>query len=141
MDSWGGAIELGILAANFNVALLCLDVETGKIIRFQLEENPPSNFVVLVYSGIHYDVIARNKECLTQDKPLDVCVFEEDSVDGDTFIVDCQKLCALLQQKNYVTNTTTFRVRCLECYEILVGEMGASNHANATNHFRFGEVK
>ncbi|CAK7906265.1 ubiquitin thioesterase Otu1p [[Candida] anglica] len=142
MDSWGGAIELGILAEHFQIAIHCLDVESGKIMKFQSEQHKPHNFIVLVYSGIHYDLVVRNQKLSTtkSDKQSDVCVFENGSLEGDTMLQDCEKLGQLLQTQNYSTNTTTFRLRCLQCYEVLVGEMGASNHANSTGHFKFGET-
>lgn len=140
-DSWGGAIELGILSGKLDINFYCLDVELGKFIKF--ESSKSNKFMVLVYSGIHYDVMGRNAKLTSsvQDKQYDKCIFEKDTEEGESFLEDCSKLCKLLQTKNYSTNTTTFRVRCLECYEVLVGEMGASNHANKTGHFKFGEVK
>lgn len=140
-DSWGGAIELGILAQHFGVDIQCLDVETAKLIKF--ESDNAANLVVLVYSGIHYDVMARNRvlSVLCHDKQRDQCVFAKDSDEGRSFLHDCVAVAQLLQKQSYATNTTTFRVRCLECYEVLVGEMGASNHASERGHYRFGEVE
>lgn len=141
-DSWGGAIEIGIIAQHLNLDIYCLDVELANFIKFE-NSSSAEEFIVLVYSGIHYDVMARNQILSTNflDKLKDECVFRKGSPQGDSFLKDCQELCRLLQTKNYSTNTTTFRVRCLECYEILVGEMGASNHGNKTGHYRFGEIK
>ncbi|CAH2354366.1 ubiquitin thioesterase Otu1p [[Candida] railenensis] len=141
-DSWGGAIEIGIIAQHLNLDIYCLDVESANFIKFE-NSSSAEEFIVLVYSGIHYDVMARNLILSTKlsDKRKDECVFRKGSPEGKLFLEDCQELCRLLQTKNYSTNTTTFRVRCLECYEILVGEMGASNHGNKTGHYRFGEIK
>lgn len=33
-STWGGAIELGILAKHFNTEIASIDVETGRIDRF-----------------------------------------------------------------------------------------------------------
>jgi len=52
--TWGGAIELGILAVHYNTEIASIDVESGRIDRF----SPPgggSMRCILIYSGIHYD--------------------------------------------------------------------------------------
>lgn len=135
-DSWGGAIELGILSDYFNIKILCLDIETNNFIIFEQEKS--SQFIILVYSGIHYDLLVLNTQ-LSTNKIGDLTKW---SLDNEKLLTQYSKqLCTLLQLRNYSTNTTTFRVRCLNCYKVLVGEMGASNHANETGHFQFGEVK
>lgn len=135
-DAWGGAIELGILSKYLNVRINCFDVELGRSMVFQDEEHVPAKFVCLIYSGIHYDCFVTN-QALTQSKTGDVGGWSENE---DAILHASATLVSHLQKRNYTTNTTTFRVRCLECYEILVGEMGATNHANSKGHFRFGEV-
>ncbi|CUM62498.1 uncharacterized protein PRCAT00000048001 [Priceomyces carsonii] len=142
-NSWGGAIELGILASELNIRIDCLDIELGNIIKFENENNEPNMFIILIYSGIHYDLLALNSE-LSNDsfhKAKDETKWLIASSERENIISGAKELCALLQLKNYSTNTTKFRVRCLDCYKVLVGEMGASNHANETGHFNFGEVK
>ncbi|KAK6457855.1 uncharacterized protein RJT20DRAFT_26763 [Scheffersomyces xylosifermentans] len=144
-DSWGGAIELGILADWFDIRINCLDIESGNFITFENDsaETKPQKFIVLIYSGVHYDVVAvnRNLSTVDSDKALDVTSWKCGGEDEKLVIEASHKLCKLLQSKNYSTNTTTFRVRCLDCYKVLVGEMGASKHAEETGHFNFGEVK
>lgn len=142
-DSWGGAIELGILAEWFKVRINCLDIELGKIIRFENESNKPDNFMILIYLGIHYDILSLNVNLSTsnQDKQTDTCIWPMNSKIEELVLEHSLKLCHYLQTQNYSTNTTTFRIRCLDCYKILVGEMGASKHANETGHYNFGEVK
>lgn len=135
-DSWGGAIELGILADYLQVNIHCLDIETNNFITFDQEK--ATKFIILVYSGVHYDLLVLNpvlsitKTNDTTNWPLN----QENIIKASA-----KKLCTLLQLQNYTTNTTTFRIRCLNCYKVLVGEMGASNHANETGHYEFGEVK
>lgn len=138
-DSWGGAIELGILSQWFNVTILCLDIESDKYITFDASENP-RGYIILVYSGIHYDVLAQNEQLLKEDfvKKWDTTLWPAENQAIKEY---GQQMGALLQSKDYSTNTTKFRVRCLDCYEVLVGEMGASRHANQTGHYNFGEVR
>ncbi|RLV92146.1 Ubiquitin thioesterase OTU1 [Spathaspora sp. JA1] len=143
-DSWGGAIELAILADWFNIRVVCIDIESGNFIRFENEKTPPNSFIILIYSGIHYDLLSLNDE-LSQnerDKKNDISKWPiEESKQEELILAASQELCKLLQENDYATNTTTFRVRCLDCYQILVGEMGASKHAEETGHVNFGEVK
>lgn len=140
-DSWGGAIELGILADWFNIRIVCIDIELGNFIRFENEKKSPENFIILIYSGIHYDVLAMNDELSLDNKAGDIAQWKIKDEYEEDILTASQKLCKLLQSKDYSTNTTTFRVRCLDCYQVLVGEMGASKHAEETGHLNFGEVK
>lgn len=141
--SWGGAIELGILAERLQVCIQCLDIELGQFIKFESEMRKPRSFIILIYLGIHYDVLALNDTLSknTDSVSSDSCVWPLDSKISLALKDAALELCALLQSRNYSTNTTTFRVRCLVCYQVLVGETGATRHANETGHFNFGEVK
>ncbi|CAK9438569.1 uncharacterized protein LODBEIA_P27930 [Lodderomyces beijingensis] len=140
-ESWGGAIELGILADWFDVRITCVDIESSSFIRIENELKKPTKFIVLIYSGIHYDVVAANAELNRTNKEHDQCMWSIDSETEKIIIESSKKLCKLLRDKDYSTNTTTFRVRCLDCYSILIGEVGASKHAEQTGHLNFGEVK
>lgn len=135
-DSWGGAIELGILAEHFNIRINCIDIELGNFIKFEVGD--PCSFINLIYSGIHYDLLVTNPVLSTTDKKNDVGNWDN-KFEG-LINAGSREITGLLQSQNYSTNTTTFRVRCLECYKILVGEMGASKHANEMGHYKFGEV-
>jgi ubiquitin thioesterase OTU1 len=52
--TWGGAIELGILASHFQTEIASIDVETGRIDHFS-PHNTGGMRCVVIYSGIHYD--------------------------------------------------------------------------------------
>lgn len=55
-NSWGGAIELGILAAHYRTEIASIDVETGRIDHFSPGESESTTMrCILIYSGIHYD--------------------------------------------------------------------------------------
>ncbi|ODV77415.1 uncharacterized protein CANTADRAFT_56033 [Suhomyces tanzawaensis NRRL Y-17324] len=131
-DSWGGAIELEILAEWFNIRIECLDIELCQFILFGKDQSSAPSYIVLIYSGIHYDYVAENAG------GKDITSWP---VESTTVLAASKKLGKKLQSQDYATNTTTFRVRCLVCYEVLVGEMGASKHAEKTGHYSFGEVK
>jgi len=138
--TWGGAIELTILSAHYNTEISSIDVETGRIDRFE----PPSgkesgNRCILVYSGIHYDAATLSP---IKDAPPDFhqTVFPIVSRDSsDPILVAAKKLADILRQKKAFTNTATFDLKCEDCGQGLVGEKGARAHAQETGHVRFGE--
>lgn len=54
--TWGGAIELGILASHYSTEIASIDVETGRIDHFTPSPEAAGGMCCLViYSGIHYD--------------------------------------------------------------------------------------
>lgn len=56
--SWGGAIELGILAAHYETEIDSVDVETGRVDQFTYEGGGGGGMrCILLYSGIHYDAV------------------------------------------------------------------------------------
>ena len=60
-SSWGGGIELAILAAHFKCELAAIDVKTSKIYVYGEKQSFP-NRAYLLYDGIHYDAIVSNVE-------------------------------------------------------------------------------
>ncbi len=54
-STWGGAIELQILANHYRTEIASIDVETGRIDHFSPPDDPSTNRCILIYSGIHYD--------------------------------------------------------------------------------------
>lgn len=138
-DSWGGAIELKILAEYFNIEICSIDVQTLNM--FQFNEGAPTRCIV-VYSGIHYDVLALSPS----DPPYmhanpythgDTKIFEA----VDPVVLDkAKELCQVLQSKHYYTDTAGFSVRCNTCGGTFTGEKGATKHAAETGHYDFGEA-
>lgn len=53
-DSWGGAIEVSILANFYGVEIAVIDTQSGSISRFGEDKDYPHR-VFLIYDGIHYD--------------------------------------------------------------------------------------
>ena len=51
-NSWGGAIELTILAAHYGTEIASIDIETGRIDTFGPSDDGTSkSHVLLIYSG------------------------------------------------------------------------------------------
>ncbi|KAJ7047004.1 hypothetical protein C8F04DRAFT_1024066 [Mycena alexandri] len=135
-STWGGAIELGILASYYQTEIASVDVETGRIDQFTPSGiEVPENRCLLIYSGIHYDAATLAPMA---DAPSDwhQTLFPCRSAD----VLDAAKrLADVLRGKRAFTNTATFDLKCEECGKGLKGEKGAHDHAIETGHSRFGE--
>ncbi|KAF7965264.1 hypothetical protein HWV62_44715, partial [Athelia sp. TMB] len=138
--SWGGAIELSILCAHYNTEISSIDVETGRVDRFEPPAGKESgNRCILIYSGIHYDAATLSP---IKDAPAEFhqTVFPIMAADkSDPMLVAGQRLADILRKKKAFTNTATFDLKCEDCGQGLVGEKGARAHASETGHIRFGE--
>lgn len=138
-DAWGGFIELEILSKYFAIEICSIDVQTLRVDRFN--EGSPQR-CILVYSGIHYDVIARSPS----DPPFknsyappefDVKIFEATE---EVVLEAAVEICKVLQGRHYFTDTAAFEINCNVCGHLCVGEKGATEHAKATGHYDFGEA-
>ncbi|OCK84393.1 OTU-domain-containing protein [Lepidopterella palustris CBS 459.81] len=138
-DSWGGAIEIGIIARYFGVEVSSINVQDVRVDRFN---EGPSRRCILVYSGIHYDVIAlspsdpphTHSDLSAED---DVKIFDVDDIE---VLEAAKKLCRELQKKHYYTDTQRFEILCNDCGWKGHGEKDAVEHAESTGHYNFGEV-
>jgi len=139
--SWGGAIELGILAKHYGAEIASIDVETGRVDHFSPPDSNNNGMrCILIYSGIHYDAAslapmrdARNEwhQTLFPVSPMDS--------ETDPVLVAAKKLADILRTKRAYTNTNTFDLKCEQCGKGLKGEKEARAHAEQTGHVRFGE--
>ncbi|KAI5793875.1 hypothetical protein DFH27DRAFT_567620 [Peziza echinospora] len=145
-SSWGGGIELSILAQFFDIEIISMDVSSAATIRFNeptstSEGNKNHKFCVVVYSGIHYDALALS--------PLTAYSFSSPSPESDIRIFDMDKdqdvlqgareLVSKLKERNYFTDTNKFTIKCEQCNAAFVGEKEAVKHAKQTGHSAFGE--
>ena len=138
-DSWGGSIELQILSQHFDVEICSIDVQTLRVDRYN--EGQPQR-CILVYSGIHYDVVALtpSDSPFTRDyvpPEYDTKIF---SAADDEVVEKAKALCKILQGRGYFTDTAGFRIRCQDCGGIFTGEKGALEHARSTGHGNFSEA-
>lgn len=138
-DSWGGAIELGILSQHFALEICSVSVQDLRTDRFN--EGQPTR-CILVYSGIHYDVIVLNPSRPPYDRANaspegDQKIFE--TVD-DAPLAGALELCRVLQKRHYYTDTAGFTVRCGDCGWQGKGQVDAVAHAKQTGHYNFGEA-
>ena len=137
--AWGGAIELSILSKHFDIEICSIDVQTLRVDRFN--EGRPTR-CILVYSGIHYDMIALSPSdppFTRADVPpeFDTKIF--DAADAG-LLEHAVELCAKLQARHYYTDTAGFRIRCNTCGGLFLGEKEVTRHAAQTGHYDFGEA-
>ncbi len=136
-DAWGGGIELSILSKHFDLEICSIDVQTLRVDRF----NEGRSRCILVYSGIHYDMIA-----LSPSDPPHMRAYAPPEFDTTIFDSSDQplldkavELCKVLQGKHYYTDTAAFSVKCNVCGEQFAGERGATEHARQSGHYDFSE--
>jgi len=140
-STWGGAIELGILASHYKAEIASIDVETGRIDHFSPGGSASSEMrCIVIYSGIHYDAasLAPMVEAPSEWHQTLFPIRSSDD-DSDEVLVAAKKLAGILRSKKAYTNTATFDLKCEVCGQGLVGEKGARAHATETGHLRFGE--
>jgi len=138
--TWGGAIELAILASHYNTEIASIDVETGRIDHFSPGAGEAGMRCLLIYSGIHYDAATLAPDV---NAPAEwhqtIFPIRTSSDDSDSILVAAKKLAGILREKKAFTNTATFDLKCEDCGQGLKGEKGAREHAEKTGHVRFGE--
>lgn len=136
-NTWGGAIELTILATHYATEIASVDVETGRVDRF----TPPAgagNRVLLIYSGIHYDAALLAPELgVPEEWCASIVPVGSDAADPNLSAL--KALAGKLRAKRQYTNTTTFDLKCEVCGKGLKGEKEARAHASETGHVKFGE--
>ncbi|KAL6300140.1 OTU-domain-containing protein [Sparassis latifolia] len=138
--SWGGAIELTILASHYSTEISSVDVETGRIDHFTPPSNHDSrNRCILIYSGIHYDAVSIAPMLDVPDDFHQTIMPVGDAGDNDPVLLAAKKLADKLRAKRAYTNTATFDLRCQICQKGLKGEKEARAHASETGHVQFGE--
>ncbi|KAF1818729.1 OTU-domain-containing protein [Dissoconium aciculare CBS 342.82] len=147
-DSWGGGIELAILSQHFDVEVCSVNVQDLRVDRFN--EGKGRARVIVVYSGIHYDVCAVTP-FRGADPELDRKVFEVVRMGGEGGDEEVEEfdggalagaldLCRALQKQHYYTDTHGFALKCNQCGEQGNGQQWAVQHARTSGHGDFGEA-
>ncbi|CAJ2508812.1 Uu.00g138380.m01.CDS01 [Anthostomella pinea] len=137
-DTWGGAMELGILSEEFNLEICVVDVKTGAVIRYG--EGNYDMRCIMVYSNIHYDRIAEIFVEGQEEMDFDVTRWAVET--SDHLITRAQEMCKELKEKHqYFTDTSAFVVTCNECGWIGQGEQQLIKHARDTGHSDITEIK
>lgn len=140
-DSWGGGIELSILSQHFDIEICSINVQDLRIDRFN--EGKPTR-CILVYSGIHYDVVAiapaSGMDPEFDRKVFDVARMDAGEDEDGGVLQAAVELCRVLQGRHYFTDTKGFDVKCNVCQRAGKGEQWAVQHAKESGHMDFGEA-
>lgn len=124
-NTWGGGIELAILARAHACELAAIEIRSGTMYVFG-EGEGFTRRSYLIFDGMHYDALARK----------DVCVFDaSDAAARDA----AAAFAALARLKREFTDLNGFSLRCGDCSKGLVGETAALEHAMETGHSNFQE--
>ncbi|XP_065051185.1 ubiquitin thioesterase OTU1-like isoform X2 [Rhopilema esculentum] len=146
-SNWGGAIEITSLSKYYETEIDVVDIQTGRIDKFGENKNY-KNRVFLIYDGIHYDPLV--KDCKTNPTLPVQTIFP---CDDDTVLVEALSISSEARQSckavtvsrrlfgnRQYTDLGGFKLRCLACQKVLVGQEDAQSHAKATGHTNFGEI-
>jgi len=133
-NSWGGAIEIGILAERFNVEIMAVNVEDCSIQKFNEGQN---HRAYLVYSGIHWDAIVANPVGRFGPSEFDEAQFD---ARDEEVLMKATEIGRILNKAGYYTDTQKFGIKCNTCGWKGQGEKGAIAHMQSTGHVDFGQV-
>ncbi|CAN8068808.1 unnamed protein product [Agarophyton chilense] len=134
-NSWGGAIELSILAKHFKLELAAFDVKTMRLDRYG-EGNGYRTVGFLLYDGIHYNYVALALGDASSSLELDVTQFQVQ----ESMVVDHVRRVAQAQHNaRKYTDTANARFKCGQCGAVFKGEQQVALHAKQSGHSQFSE--
>jgi len=138
-DTWGGDIDIAILAEYWDVCVRNISVQDGHVYSYN---ESARNQCIIVYSGIHYDAIALSPSdppYTTSTAPLDFDQKQFPTTDTEV-LRKAKELVDLLRQRHYFTDTAGFALRCGQCGWTGHGEKAAEKHGIETGHTAFEEA-
>ena len=133
-NSWGGQVELFILAKAVRVEIAAYDIQTERCDVYGQDAGYEDRIMV-IYDGLHYDSIVLNPSSIGADVEKDVS-----RVPASTPAL--ASVAALVRSQHAAkkfTDTANFSLRCLVCQKGLTGQDEAVAHAKSTGHANFGE--
>ena len=137
-DSWGGAIELGIIAETFQLEICSVDVRTNNIFKFG--EDQYDMRCVIIYSDIHYDRVAEVFVDDQEEMEFDVTRWAVAS--SDHILQHTKEMCRKLKEEHhYYTDTSGFVVMCNDCGWIGQGQKALAEHSLKTKHTNITEIQ
>lgn len=113
-ESWGGGVELNILAKHFGTEICSVDVQSGRVDRFGEGEGRDTQ-VFVVYSGIHYDALtfsfakpAPSSEFPPPNLDFDTTRFPTAGGQADAIMSGALELATTLRKKHAYTDAANF---------------------------------
>merc|ERR1712054_567848 len=147
-SSWGGPIELNILAQHFGVMINAYDIRTmrkdtyGGIHGVEAIESPLNGLqkCYIIYDGLHYDALALSPSPSAPEYD-DITTFVAGSEEERLMEDQAMKYVSNLHVTGNFTDTSSFTLQCSICMRGLKGEKEAMMHAQMTGHSKFQEYK
>lgn len=136
-NSWGGDIELDILSRVLGVEIDACIVHPFTVQKYN---EGAADRIVLVYSGIHYDTVALSPDP-DGDIGAELDIRRFPSGDSEYVLEGTRQLCERLNKQGYMTNTSTFGIKCNTCGWKGKGEREATKHAMETGHMELEEIR
>jgi len=125
-----------VLAEHYSTELGAVDCQTQRVDLFG-EGRGFTERVLLVYDGVHYDLLARAPFAGAPPE-FDLRIF---STSDEAVVAEAAALARRAQQAGKFTDTGSFTIRCLVCQCGLTGQAEAVAHAKASGHTNFSEFK
>jgi ubiquitin thioesterase OTU1 len=130
-DTWGGGIELKVLAEESGVELVAIDLKSGRQHVFG-EGLGFLSRAYLLFDGSHYDPLVVQIGAGTEQR-----VFRSgDALAEGLFAA----FIPAVREKRRYTSLASFSLRCCVCNTGLTGAADAQMHAKKTGHASFEEV-
>ena len=133
-SSWGGDVELSILAKYYGVCVAAVSIKDARIDFFG-QEAGYQKVIYVLYDGIHYDVLVKNIS-ESSSESSDLTVFDLEDLETRSQAVS---YAAALKSQRKFTDTQKFSLKCMICQSGLTGESEARAHAAETGHSNFCE--
>lgn len=130
--SWGGAIEISILANHYGIEIAVVDTVNAIINKFG-EDQDYAHRVFLMFDGIHYDPLYL--EPLNGGNIQTIFLREDDRI-----LRDAEDLAREAKSSRQYTDVNKFTLKCMVCNIHLSGQREAQEHATTTGHTNFGEI-
>lgn len=129
-NSWGGAIDIGILSKSMGTAVYVIDMDAIKIEKFNEDEF--DEFIIIMFTGIHYDAIELGNSTTVFNKTNELF--------SNLVLSGALKIAEQMKNEGYSFNTQKDKILCNVCKKILIGEREVAKHAESTGHVDFGQA-
>ncbi|CAL8120107.1 unnamed protein product [Orchesella dallaii] len=131
-ESWGGGIELSILAEFYGMQISVVDTQSLHISNFGEDQNY-SQRIFIIYDGIHYDPLYFE----SFNGGTTRTIFEVNDIQMNDLAM---QLAREAHASNQFTDLKNFSLRCQNCNTLLKGQEEAQAHAKKTAHTAFAEI-
>lgn len=133
--SWGGAIELYILAKSYEIQICAVSIQTVRCDIFGEDAEYP-NRIYVIYDGIHYDVLVQNS---SENAPesTDITIF---AASDELVMQQALSFASELKRKRDFVDLSGFSLMCGVCNQGFTGQSQAVEHCQKTGHMNFQEV-